>query len=55
MEEVHVNDAHCYAVLADEVTFHNTEHLAICSRFVDKKLKCQRRVPDLCLAIENNM
>ena len=27
--------ARFYTVLADEVTSHNTEHLAICARFVD--------------------
>ena len=26
-----------YSILADEVTSHNVEHLAICARFVDKK------------------
>ena len=26
-----------YSILADEVTSHNVEHLAICTRFVDKK------------------
>ncbi|KAL5491305.1 hypothetical protein EMCRGX_G016568 [Ephydatia muelleri] len=28
--------ARWYAILADEVTSHNTEHLAICARFVDQ-------------------
>ena len=28
--------ARWYAILADEVTTHNTEHLAICARFVDQ-------------------
>ena len=30
-----LNSARFYAILADEVTSHNTEHLAICARFVD--------------------
>ena len=28
-----------YAILADEVTSHNVEHLAICARFVDRSTK----------------
>ena len=28
--------ARWYAILADEVTSHNIEHLAICARFVDQ-------------------
>ena len=31
-----LNSAKFYAILADEVTLHNVEHLAICARFVDK-------------------
>ena len=31
-----LNSAKFYAILADEVTSHNVEHLAICARFVDK-------------------
>ena len=30
-----LNSARFYSILADEVTSHNTEHLAICARFVD--------------------
>ena len=30
-----LNSARFFAILADEVTSHNTEHLAICARFVD--------------------
>ena len=30
-----LNAAHYYSILADEVTSHNVEHLAICARFVD--------------------
>ncbi|XP_022810041.1 zinc finger MYM-type protein 1-like [Stylophora pistillata] len=32
-----LNAATYYSILADEVTSHNEEHLAICARFVDKK------------------
>ena len=32
-----LNAAPYYAILADEVTSHNVEHLAICARFVDGK------------------
>ena len=32
-----VKAARFYAVMADEVTSHNVEHLAICCRFVDDK------------------
>lgn len=32
-----LNAAPYYTILADEVTFHNAEHLAICARFVDRK------------------
>ena len=32
-----VKAAKFYAVMADEVTSHNVEHLAICRRFVDEK------------------
>ena len=31
-----LNAASYYSILADEVTSHNVEHLAICARFVDK-------------------
>ncbi len=31
-----LNAAPYYSILADEVTSHNVEHLAICARFVDK-------------------
>ena len=31
-----LNSAKFYAILTDEVTSHNVEHLAICVRFVDK-------------------
>ena len=31
-----VKDATFHSVLADEVTFHNVEHLPICVRFVDR-------------------
>lgn len=31
-----INAALFYAILADEVTSHNVEHLAICARFVDR-------------------
>ena len=31
-----LNAAPYYTILADEVTSHNVEHLAICARFVDK-------------------
>ena len=31
-----------YATLADEVTSHNVEHLAICARFVDRCIKEDR-------------
>ena len=30
-----INHAKCYSIMADEVTSHNVEHLAICARFVD--------------------
>ena len=29
----------CFAILADEVTSHNVEHLAICARFVDSNIR----------------
>lgn len=32
-----LNAAPYYSILADEVTSHNEEHLAICARFVDEK------------------
>ena len=32
-----LNSAKFYAILADEVTLYNVEHLAICARFVDKQ------------------
>lgn len=32
-----LNAAPYYTILADEVTSHNVEHLAICARFVDGK------------------
>ena len=32
-----LNTAPYYTILADEVTSHNVEHLAICARFVDGK------------------
>ena len=32
-----VNASPFYSILADEVTFHNVEHLAICIRFLDHK------------------
>ena len=32
-----MNAAPYYTILADEITSHNTEHLAICARFVDRK------------------
>ena len=30
-----IKQAKLYSIMADEVTSHNTEHLAICARFVD--------------------
>ena len=41
MEEVIA--AHYYVTLADEVTSHNTEHLAICARFVNKNIKMSEK------------
>ena len=35
VDELHASP--CFAILADEVTSHNVEHLAICARFVDSK------------------
>ena len=32
-----LNAATYYSILADKVTSHNEEHLAICARFVDEK------------------
>ena len=32
-----IKTAKFYSILADEVTSHNTEHLALCTRFVDAK------------------
>ena len=32
-----LNAATYYSTLADEVTSHNEEHLAVCARFVDEK------------------
>ena len=32
-----IKAARFYSLLADEVTSHNAEHLAICVRFVDKQ------------------
>jgi len=37
-----VNASPFYAILADEVTSHNVEHLALCIRFFDHKLKAIR-------------
>lgn len=32
-----IKTAKFYSILADEVTSHNTEHLALCTRLVDAK------------------
>ena len=32
-----IKQAKLYSIMADEVTSHNTEHLAICARFVDNE------------------
>ena len=32
-----IKTAKFYSIIADEVTSHNTEHLALCTRFVDAK------------------
>lgn len=42
-----------YAIMAAKVTSHNTEHLAICARIVDKN-RYTRGVLDICVSRENN-
>ena len=37
-----INASPFYSILADKVTSHNVEHLAICIRFLDCKQKCIR-------------
>ena len=37
-----INVSPFYSILADEITSHNVEHLAICIRFLDCKQKCIR-------------
>ena len=40
-----VNSSPFYSILADEVTSHNIEHLAICIRFVDSKQDIKEEFP----------